>query len=83
MTGVIDELKTAAELIEKAAELVREATKETSLPSVAARQCVEEQTARIRLKLMLLRRDLTVLHGIANGRKPRRAGREAEGRRVR
>jgi len=71
MSAVIDNLKTAAELLEKAAELVREAAKETSLPSVALRQSVGEQIRRIRLKLMLLRRDLSIVHGMANRSKLR------------
>lgn len=71
MSAVIDDLKTAADLVEKAAELVREATNETSLPSVALRQAVGEHIVRIKLQLMLLRRDLTSLHDMANGRKPR------------
>ncbi len=79
MAATIDDLKTAGDLVERAAELVHEAAKETSLPSVALRQSVGEQIARIRLKLMLLRGDVTILHNIVNRRKPRHTRKEAEG----
>lgn len=71
MTAIIEGLKTAAELVQKAADVIREAAKETCLPSEAARQSVREQVMRIRLKLTLMRRDLTILHAAANRRKPR------------
>lgn len=71
MTAIIDDLKTAAELVQKAAALVREAAQESSLPSVAARQSVGEQIVRIRLQLTLLRRDLTILHATVNRRRPK------------
>ena len=74
MTETINDLKIATELVEKAAELVREVAKETFLPSEAARQSVREQIVRIRLKLMLMRRDLTLLLDTANRRKPRGSG---------
>jgi len=74
MTVVIDDLKTAGDLVEKAVGLVREAAQETSLPSVALRESVADQIVRIRLQLMLLRRGLTVLHDMANRRKPRAKG---------
>ena len=74
MTAPIDDLRSAAELIDKASELLREAAKVSSLPSEAARQSVREQVMRIRLKLMLMRRDLTLLHDTANRRKPRGSG---------
>jgi hypothetical protein len=77
MATIADDLKTAADLVEKATELVREAAKETFLPSEAARRSVREEVVRIRLKLMLLRRDLTIVHETANRRKPRSTGREA------
>ena len=50
MTAVIDDLKAAAELLEKAAGLVREAAKDTSLPSVSLRQSVGKEIVRIRLQ---------------------------------
>jgi hypothetical protein len=65
MTGIVDDLKTAGELLKNAAELVHEASKETSLRSEAARQSVREEVGRIRLKLFVLRRDLTILHSAA------------------
>jgi hypothetical protein len=71
---VVSDLKTACEFVEKAAESLREAAKETYLPSEAMRQCVREEIVRIRLKLMLLRRDLTLVHDTANRRKPRGSG---------
>ena len=81
MTSAIQHLKTAAELVEKAAELVREAARETPLPpSVAVRQSVGEQIVRIRLQLMLFRRDLTILHDAVNRRKRRRLENDAEAR---
>ena len=80
MTETIDDLKIATELVEKAAELVREVAKETFLPSEAARQSVREEIVRIRLKLMLLRRDLTILHDTANRRKRRGKLKEGEPR---
>lgn len=73
MTAV-DDLKAAAELIERAANLVREAAKVGSLSSEAARRSVCQEIVRIRLKLMLMRRDLTILHDAANRRKPRGSG---------
>jgi hypothetical protein len=74
MTAPVDDLRSAAELIDKASELLREAAKASSLPSEAARQSVRELVMRIRLKLMLMRRDLTLLHDTANRRKPRGSG---------
>lgn len=71
---VVSDLKTACELVEKAAESLHEAAKQTHLPSEAMRQSVREDIVRIRLKLMLLRRDLTILHATANRRKPRGSG---------
>jgi hypothetical protein len=78
MTAAIEDLKTAAELVEKATEVVREAARETSLPSEASRRFVREQVMRIRLKMMLIRRDLTILHEMANRRKPRGKGQESQ-----
>jgi len=72
MTAIADDLKTAAELIDKAVKLVHQAAKETYLPSEATRQSVREEVGRIRLKLFLLRRDLTILRSVANRRKPQR-----------
>lgn len=70
MMPIVDDLKTAAELMEKAAELVREAAKQ-NLPSEAMRQSVREELGRIRLNLFALRRHLTSLHATANRRKPK------------
>jgi hypothetical protein len=78
MSAVIDILKQAGELIERAAELLRQAATEPSLPSQALRQSAGKEIARIRLSLMLLRRNLTILHDSANHRKPRVKGREKE-----
>lgn len=78
MTVTIDDLRTGAELIDKAAELLRQAAQVTSLPSEAARQSVREQVMRIRLKLMLMRRDLTILHEAANRRKPKTSKKQAQ-----
>jgi hypothetical protein len=72
LTAIVNDLKTAAELLEKAAELLHEAAKQSDLPSEATRQSVREEIGRIRLKLFLLRRDLTMLHSAANRRKPQR-----------
>lgn len=72
MTATIEDLKAAAELLERAVELIREVAKETSLPSVAERRSMGEEIVKIRLKLMLMRRDLTLLHATANRRKPRK-----------
>jgi hypothetical protein len=77
MTAIVDDLKTAAELIEKAADLVHQAAKETYLPSEAARQSVRLAMGLIRLKLFPLRRDLALLRATANRRKPRQAGNES------
>lgn len=71
MTAAIYDLEAGAELIDKAAELLRQAAQVTSLPSEAARRSVREQVMRIRLKLMLMRRDLTILHVTANRRRPK------------
>ena len=79
MSSVIDDLKTVAELLEKAVELVRQAAKESTLPSVSLRQSVGKEIVRIRLQLMLLRRGLTILRDLANGRKPRVRRKEKEG----
>jgi hypothetical protein len=68
--AMADELKTAGELIERAAELVQEAAKQTYLPSEAMRQTVREETRRLRFKLFMLRRALTMLRTTANRRKP-------------
>ena len=78
MAAPIDDLRSAVELIDKASESLREAAKVSSLPSEAARQSVREQVMRIRLKLMLMRRDLTILHATANRRKPRSTGEPAQ-----
>jgi len=71
MGAIVNDLKTAVELVEKAADLLHEAAKETYLPSEAARQSVREEIERIRFKLFLLRRDLTIVRATANRRKPK------------
>lgn len=73
MTTIVDDLKTDAELLEKAEELVRRAAKETFLPSQAVRLSVGAEVGRIRLQLFGLRRDLTVLRAAANRRTPKSA----------
>ena len=75
---VVNDLKTAREFVEIAAQSLREAAKQTYLPSEAMRQSVREEIVRIRLKLMLLRRDLTILHATANRRKLRRPGKKVQ-----
>lgn len=75
---VVSDLKTACEFVEKATESLREAAKQTYLPSEATRQSVREEIVRIRLKLMLLRHDLTILHATANRRKPRGPGKKVQ-----
>ena len=77
MTEIVDDLKTASELVEKAAELLREAAKQSYLPSELTRQLVRQEVGRIRLKLFVLRRDLTILRATANRRKPRQTRHES------
>ena len=67
---VVSDLKTACEFLEKAAESLRRAAKETYLPTEAMRQSVREEIMRIRLKLMLVRRDINLLHATAKRRRP-------------
>ena len=72
MIAIVEDLKTAAELVEKAVELLREAAKQSYLPSELTRQLVRQEISRIRVKLFVLRRDLTILRATANRRKPKR-----------
>jgi hypothetical protein len=71
MTELIEDLKSAAELLERARELVGKAAKVAFLPSEAERGAVRDEIVRIRLKLMLLRSDINKLHATANRGKPR------------
>lgn len=68
MTTIVDDLKTAAELLEKAEEPVRRAAKETFLSSQAVRLSVGAEVGRIRLQLFGLRR----FFRICATRRPRR-----------
>jgi hypothetical protein len=62
----IDHLQTAKALLEKAAEQLQEAAKGPFLFSDEQSQGVIQDIERFRLTLSLMRRDLTILSGIAN-----------------
>ena len=67
---IVDSLKTASELVEKASDSLDELTKQAFLPSQSARDAVLAELARIRLHLSMLSRNATILHAVATRRKP-------------
>ena len=67
-SSTIDQLKTAAELVEEAQRKIREAAAEPALSSEATRQSALAEIRKIRLALSMLRLDLSVLAAAANRR---------------
>lgn len=67
---ILDSLKAASELVQKAAEILREAAKDPSLPSESARRSVREELDRIRFHMAMVSRNATILRAVANRRKP-------------
>jgi hypothetical protein len=64
-------LKSARELIEKAAEQVSKAKDEPLFSSDLVRQSALDEIDRIRLKMSFMRRDLMLIAGVAKRRYPR------------
>ena len=68
--AIVDSLKVAGELVQKASELLGEAAKETYLPNESARDATRTELARIRFHMSMLSRNATILRAVANRRKP-------------
>jgi len=66
---IVDSLKAASELLEKASQLLGEAAKETYLPSEFTRASVRAELAKIRFQLYMVSRNVTILRAVANRRK--------------
>jgi hypothetical protein len=67
---IVEALKAARELVQKASELLGEAAKEEFLPSESARRAVRDELERIRFHMAMLSRNATILRAVANRRKP-------------
>lgn len=67
---IVESLKAARELVQKASEMLGEAAEEVSLPSESARRAVRDELERIRFHMAMLSRNATILRAVANRRKP-------------
>jgi hypothetical protein len=69
-TVILDSLKAAKELVQRASEMLGDAAKEVSLPSESARRSIRDELDRIRFHMAMLSRNATILRAVANRRKP-------------
>jgi hypothetical protein len=65
-----NQLKTASELSSQASDLVRDCSKTDIKVSDIVRESMTDEIRRIRLNLSLMRRDLTVIAGMVNRKRP-------------
>ena len=66
----INQLKTASELSSQASDLVRDCSKTDINVSDTVRESMTDEIRKIRLTLSLMRRDLTVIAGMVNRKRP-------------
>jgi exosome complex RNA-binding protein Csl4 len=65
-----NQLKTASELSSQASDLVRDCSKTDIKVSDIIRESMTDEIRKIRLNLSLMRRDLTVIAGMVNRKRP-------------
>jgi hypothetical protein len=65
-----NQLKTASQLSSQASDLVRDCSKTDIKVSDVVRENMTDEIRKIRLTLSLMRRDLTVIAGMVNRKRP-------------
>jgi hypothetical protein len=63
-------LKTAADLVQQASDLLRDCSETKVAASDALREKLNAEILRIKLTTSLMRRDLTVIAGMVNWKRP-------------
>jgi exosome complex RNA-binding protein Csl4 len=66
----INQLKTASQLSSQASDIVRDCSKTDIKVSDIVRESMTDEIRKIRLTLSLMRRDLTVIAGMVNRKRP-------------
>ena len=70
LQNCFNQLKTASQLSSQASDILRDCSKTDIRVSDIVRESVTDEIRKIRLTLSLMRRDLTVIAGMVNRKRP-------------